>query len=426
MSDEETYDIPSTEFRPAVFGNQQSHGQSAGQYSQPKETYYNPYPPVQENPYGVNHAPQRQYNKQGGVTVDTSSIIGKGITPSAVARGVATGQDDALSKYRITKEDDNRDVDWIKEIRSASRAQVEDNDTAYVSGEPAYVHAPNAQHKPGTTNVQHHQPPPSQQLRRDDNVFSRPNNNSAVNANRPNNQRNPAPPPGPSRAPQYQQYPPPSTHQQYQNYPPSSSHQQYQNYPPPSSQQQYGNYPPSSSHHQHHQQQRSHDPNPWVKEESTIKPSVLRDSSDPLEKYKIKDTPPETLQNPVISSSGNQPKSLFKDNNDVLDKYRVKSAEEEEKTWHIYLIGLTADPGKPIELKCDGQVVYAGEGVNGHVTTHVTYESKGAGPTSIILNIKSLNFVLNKSLELQNGRFVRFGVERGQLKFRQQKTDVVD
>jgi len=221
-----------------------------------------------------------------------------------------------------------------------------------------------------------------------------------------------------SHSPAFSPYPPsssapPSSHQQYQNYPPSS-HQQYQNYPP-------------SSHQQHHHQQQHQQHNPWVKEESTIKPSVLRDNSDPLEKYKIKDNPPETLQNTTISSSGgNQPKSLFKDNNDVLDKYRVKTAEEEEKTWHIYLIGLTADPGKPIELKCDGQVVYAGEGVNGHVTTHVTYESKGTGPTSIVLNIKTLNFVLNKSLELQNGRFVRFGVDRGQLKFRQQKTDVVD
>jgi hypothetical protein len=167
--------------------------------------------------------------------------------------------------------------------------------------------------------------------------------------------------------------------------------------------------------------------NPWVKEESTIKPSVLRDNSDPLEKYKIKDTAPDTLNIPLVSSSGgNQPKPMFKDNNDVMDKYRVKSAEEEEKTWHIYLIGLTADPGKPIELKCDGQVVYSGEGVNGHVTAHVTYESKGTGPTSIVLNIKTLNFVLNKNLELVNGRFVRFAVERGQLKFRQQKTDVVD
>jgi len=356
--------------------------------------------------------------------VDTTSIIGAGITPSAVARGVSAGQDDALSKYRVTNSDDNQDIDWIRTLRSASRAQVEDNDSAYVSGEPVQVHGTVPQHKGGATNVHHQQPPPSQQMRRDDNVFSRPNNNSAVNMNRPNNQRNPPPPPGPSRAPQYQNYPPPSSHQQFQNYPPPSSHQQYQNYPPPSSHQQYQNYPPSS----HQQQQyRSNDPNPWVKEESTIRPSVLRDQSDPLEKYKIKDNPPETLQNTNISSSsGNQPKSLFKDNNDVMDKYRVKSPEEEEKTWHIYLIGLSADPGKPIELKCDGQVVYSGEGVNGNVTTHVNYESKGNGPTSMVLSIKTLNFVLNKSLELEKGRFVRFAVERGQLKFRQQKTDVVD
>jgi hypothetical protein len=408
MSDEETYNIPNAEYRPTAY-TQQSGG-------------YNPYPPVQENPYGVNSGPQRQYNNRGGVTVDTTSIIGKGITPSAVARGVASGQDDALSKYRVTNSDENEDIDWIRTLRSASRAQVEDNDTAYVSGEPSYVHAPNAQHKPGTSNAQH-QPSPSQQLR-NDTVFSRPNNNSAVNSNRPNNQRNPAPPPGPSRAPQFQSYPPPSSHQQYQNYPPSQ--QQYQNYPP-SSHQQYGDYPPSRQQQQQHHQQHRAPENPWVKEESTIKPSVLRDSSDPLEKYKIKDNPPETLQNTNISSSGgNQPKSLFNNNNDVLDKYRVKTAEEEEKTWHIYLIGLTADPGKPIELRCDGQVVYSGEGVNGHVTSHVTYESKGTGPTSMVLNIKTLNFVLNKSLEIPNGRFVRFAVERGQLKFRQQKTDVVD
>jgi hypothetical protein len=416
MSDEETYNIPNAEYRPSVFSQQQSgsYNQSAGQFHQPKETYYNPYSPQSDyNP----HAPRNPNSK----AVDTTSIIGKGITPSAVAKGVASGQDDALSKYRITGADDNQDVDWIRTLRSASRAQVEDDSGAYISGEPVQVHSAVPQYK-ATTNA-HHQPPPSQQLRRDDNVFSRPNNNSAVNMNRPNNQRNPPPPPGPSRTQQYQNYPPPSSHQQYQNYPPPSSQQQYQNYPPPSSQQQYQNYPPSS----HQQQYRAHDPNPWVKEESTIRPSVLRDNSDPLEKYKIKDNPPETLQNTNISSSGgNQPKSLFKDNNDVLDKYRVKSAEEEEKTWHIYLIGLTADPGKPIELKCDGQVVYSGEGVNGHVTAHVTFESKGNGPTSMVLNIKTLNFVLNKSLELTNGRFVRFAVERGQLKFRQQKTDVVD
>jgi hypothetical protein len=403
--EEESYNIPThPELRPSVFSNQPS-----GQYPPPKQqTYYNPYPPHQENPYGVNNPPQRQQPGGRGVTVDTSSIIGTGITPSAVARGVSTGQDDALSKYRVTNSDDNQDIDWIRTLRSASRAQVEDNDTVYVGGEPSVLHQPNAQHKPGSTNV-NYQPPPSQQMRsnppRDDNVFSRPNNNSAVNMNRQNNQRNPPPPPGPSRAPQYQNYPPPSQHQ---------------NYPPPS---QYQNYPPSS-----HQQHRAPDPknNPWVKEESTIKPSVLRDNSDPLEKYKIKDNAPETLNIPLVSSGGNQPKQMFKDNNDVMDKYRVKSAEEEEKTWHIYLIGLTADPGKPIELKCDGQVVYSGEGVNGHVTAHVNYESKGTGPTSIALNIKTLNFVLNKSLELANGRFVRFAVERGQLKFRQQKTDVVD
>jgi hypothetical protein len=295
-------------------------------------------------------------------TVDTSSIYAKGVTPSAVYHGVSRGEEDALSKYRVTSPDQVQDIDWIKTLRSASRAQVEEPGEVFsVKSQEQVVHNPQQQVQSHNTRPQN-APPPSQQIRREDVFSSRPPN-SAINVR-------------------------PQQHNVYQG--PPRAHSPYQ----------------STS---------------VTVEESTIRPSVLRDSGDPLEKFRIK---PEEL-NDINQTS--QPKTVFKkqDSNDSLDRFRVKSAEEEEKTWHLYMMGLTADPGKPIELRCDGQLIYTGEGLNGVVNAHSVYEAQGP-VVNVVLHVKSLNFVVNRSLELSKGRFVRFSVERGQMKFRQQKTEFED
>jgi len=239
--------------------------------------------------------------------------------------------------------------------------------------EPAYV--PN----PHTTQsyTRPTGPAPSQQMRRED-VFS---NNRATN--------NP-PPPG------------------YKGGGQTVMRTPNQNNPPPPGARPY-NPPPHAS--------RSV---AVTVEESTIRPSILRDNTDPLEKYRIKDTN-ETNTSQTQSSA---PKSiLHKDDSDPLQRYRVKSAEEEQMTWNIYLFGLVADPDKPVELKCDGNLVYMGDGVNGTVTTRVVYQAQGP-TTAVTLSIKSMNFNLTKNLEIGKGRFIKFAIESNQLKFRQQITEI--
>jgi hypothetical protein len=310
--------------------------------------------------------------------VDTSSILAKGITPSAVHKGVNSGLDDTLSKYRISNtEADAENIDWRKTIKNASRAAVDEPDEVMAkrSSEPT-VHISNQQNYKPPANTG---PLPSEQLRREDVFRPPPQSNSPISR----------PPPSQSlTSPKSGNVPPP----------PGPSRTVYS--PPP-------------------QQHRS--VGVTVVNESTIRPSLLKDTSDPFEKYRIHDPPAATdktnPENPAVSATS--PKN---DTPDPLQKYRVKTAEEEDVTWHFFLTALPADPGKPVELKCDGEVVFLNEGVNGMVNTHANYLATGDS-TDVVLVINSIPFTLNKALEISKGRFVRFVIEKGRFVFRQQKTD---
>jgi len=315
--------------------------------------------------------------------VDTSSIIGQGITPSAVFRGVNSG-DDTISKYRInSSEDTNENIDWRKTIKNASRAAVDEPDEVMAQKiiEPS-VQVSHQQHY--NTRPANVGPLPSEQLRHNPEALSRP-----------------TPPTSPTIVPRQPSQPVVS---------PKSG-----NVPPPPGPSRTVYTPP---------QQVNPKRGVTVVAESTIRPSLLRDTSDPLERYRINDTATDSNEgNPTSSASG--PKTDT--SNDPLQKYRVRTAEEEETTWHFYLSNLTGEPGKPVELLCDGQVVFFSEGANGIVNTHASYAAIGDA-TTVVLNIKSIPYTVNKNLEISKGRFVKFAIEKGvgALRFRQQRTEIDD
>jgi len=205
------------------------------------------------------NAPRQPQN----VKVDTSSIFDS-VSPSAVFKGVSGGLDENLSKYRINNtEDVNQDIDWKKTLRAASRANVEDDD----DNEVMAVKGPEPVVTPNPHTTQTYVRPtgtlPSEQMRREDHWGSR------------GNTANPAPPPGAYRPPQSnvqiraptQQNPVPPGRGAYN--------------PPVYNTRSVGT----------------------TVEESTIRPSLLRDTSDPLEKYRIKDS-----GNPDPAA---QPKTVF-------------------------------------------------------------------------------------------------------------------
>jgi len=326
---------------------------------------------------------RKQNSRPNEVKVDTTSILAQGITPSAVFKGVKGGGDnETLSKYRIkdTDAEATANIDWNKTIKNASRAAVDEPNEVWAQKSPEpKVNVSNQQSYSKPANVG---PLPSEQLRRDDYVRIPPPSITSPITRPPPSQPvtspktgNVPPPPGPSRT----VYTPP---------------------PQPS--------------------------NPYrsigiTVEESTIRPSILKDTSDPLERFRIKDPPADsTPQNPEAAV----PK-LTDSGSDLLQKYRVKSPEEEQMSWHFYFSGFPTDPGKPVELKCDGDLVFENEGVNGLVNTHICYLALRE-TTAVGLTVKSINYTLNKNLEISKGRFVKFAMEKGALKFRQQKTEIED
>jgi len=316
---------------------------------------------------------RKQVSRPNDVKVDTSSILSQGITPSAVHKGVNTGED-TLSKYRITAtENPNENIDWRKTIKNASRAAVDEPDEvmAQRSTEPT-VHISNQTHQSQNKPI-NVGPLPSEQLRRDPPVQPLSSPTSSPITRPPQHVTSPKtgnlpPPPGPSRTV----------------------------YNPP--------------------QPTNPKRGVTVVAESTIRPSLLKDSGDPLGKYRITDPPadPAKQENPT----GSKP-----DTSDPLDKYRVKTAEEEEMTWQFFLTGIAADPGKPVELKCDGHLVFESEGANGTVNTRTSYLASSSS-TVVVLTIKSIPITINKTLDIANGRFVRYAIEKGGLKFRQQRTEL--
>jgi len=329
---------------------------------------------------------QQEIRKQGSrpndVKVDTTSILSQGIKPSAVHKGVNAG-DDAISKYRITAaESSNENIDWRQTFKNASRAAVDEPDEVMAQRSPEpVVHVSNQTHQSQPKPV-NQGPLPSEQLRRDPPV-QHPTSPTSSPITRP-------PPSQPMTSPKTGNLPPP----------PGPSRTVYN--PPPQ------NYTPPRG--------------VKVVAESTIRPSLLKDSSDPLEKYRISDPPadPSKQEGTAAVSSGSKSTST----GDTLEKYRVKTAEEEEMTWQIFLTGISADPGKPVELQCDGKVIFESEGANGAVNCRISYLATGDS-TVIVLNIKAIPFTINKSLEISKGRFVRFAIEKGgALKFRQQRTEI--
>jgi len=157
----------------------------------------------------------------------------------------------------------------------------------------------------------------------------------------------------------------------------------------------------------------------------TIKPSALKDQGDYLEKYRVKSVDP-TLTQGVTVSSNVRPSVLGKDQgDDYLEKYRVKTPEEEERTWEISLRNLPVSSNKIVELQVDDRQLYSGSGNDKVVSLNF---SKMCNSTSsqFVVKIGLINFNLTRSLEIPKGRFVRFAVEQGQFKFRQQKTPFDD
>jgi hypothetical protein len=319
------------------------------------------------------------------VKVDTTSILAQGITPSAVFKGVKGGENDLLSKYRIkdTDAETAANIDWNKTIKNASRAAVDEPNEVWAqksNPEPKANTVSNQPTKP--VNVG---PLPSEQLRRDDFVripppqVSSPINRPPLTQSGNTPKGNVPPPPGPSRT---VYTPPPQPTSPYRSV-------------------------------------------GITVEESTIRPSLLRDNSDPLEKFRIKDPPPgETPPGNPATTETQSPK-LNDSGNDPFQKYRVKSPEEEQMSWHFYFSGFPTDPGRGLEFKCDGDLIFESEGVNGVVNTHISYVAIRES-TAVGLTIKSMNYFLNKNLEISKGRFVKFAMEKGSIKFRQQKTEIED
>lgn len=132
--------------------------------------------------------------------------------------------------------------------------------------------------------------------------------------------------------------------------------------------------------------------------------------------------------NPYVRPEQGIKPSALKDGSDVLQKYRIKTPEEEEMTWEISLRQIPASLGKSVLFQVDGSVLYSGEGTNGIVTANVTTmcSSENSGTSQVLFKINAINFNLNRNLEISKGRFVRFSVESGQMKFRQQKTPFDD
>jgi len=108
-----------------------------------------------------------------------------------------------------------------------------------------------------------------------------------------------------------------------------------------------------------------------------------------------------------------------------LDRYRVKSPEEEERTWEIILRNIPQAPGKIVELKVDDRQLYSGTGNDRVVSSNFSTMCNSTA-SQFILKVGLINFNLTRSLEIGKGRFVRFAVEQGQFKFRQQKTAIDD
>jgi len=318
---------------------------------------------------------RKQPSRPNEVKVDTTSILASGITPSAVHKGVNRG-DDVISKYRInSNESTTENIDWNKTIKNASRAAVDEPDEVWAqkSHEPKVNVSNPSLNRPANTG-----PLPSEQIRKDPEAFRSTPPAMTSPISRP-------PPSQPVTSPKSGNLPPP----------PGPSRTVYTPPPQPS--------------------------NPYrstgvTVAESNVRPSILKDNSDPLERFRIKDPPVEqsTSDTPIHSSQ--------KGTEDPLDKYRVKSPEEEEMSLNFYLTGLITEPGKPVELKCNGQLIFTSEGINGVVNSRTSFVGSGE-VTDAALTIKALPYTLNKTLEHSKGRFVRFALEKGALKFRQQKTE---
>jgi len=160
----------------------------------------------------------------------------------------------------------------------------------------------------------------------------------------------------------------------------------------------------------------------------TIKPSVLKEQGDYLEKYRVKNVDPTLTSGATVTSAGGVRPSVFKDQgDDYMDKYRIKTPEEEERTWEISLRNIPASSNKIVELQVDDRQLYSGSGNDKVVSLNFSTMSKSNATSSqFIVKIGLINFNLTRSLELAKGRFVRFSVEQGQMKFRQQKTPFDD
>jgi len=161
----------------------------------------------------------------------------------------------------------------------------------------------------------------------------------------------------------------------------------------------------------------------------TIKPSVLKEQGDYLEKYRVKNVDPTlTPGTTTVTSAGGVRPSVLKDQGDgYLDKYRIKTPEEEERTWEISLRNIPASSNKIVEVQVDDRQLYSGSGNDKVVSLNFSTMCKPNDTSSqFIVKIGLISFNLTRSLELGKGRFVRFSVEQGQMKFRQQKTPFDD
>eukprot|EP01124_Arcella_intermedia_P032229 TRINITY_DN7475_c0_g1_i1.p1 TRINITY_DN7475_c0_g1~~TRINITY_DN7475_c0_g1_i1.p1 ORF type:complete len:442 (+),score=76.92 TRINITY_DN7475_c0_g1_i1:20-1345(+) len=275
-------------------------------------------------------------------TTDTSSILQSGISPSAAVKGISGADSDPLSRYRVAQPDNNQNMDWNKELRSASRAEGSKNQSVFERETPPQVNS---------------QP-----------VVRQPN---------------------PAPAPQYAQT----------------------------------------------QQQVYTSPN--VDVNANIRPSILSQQNDPLDRYRLKNDAPA---NPAPVTAARLPgapqtqgvayaptvrPSVLKDNSDALSKYRVKSPEEDERTWAFSFRNLPTTPEKVVRLVVDGKTLYSGYAPAGSLNEHVSYTAgPGAGSVQVQFNIELINFNLQRNLDMSKGRFVRFSIEQAQMKFRQQKMDL--
>lgn len=117
----------------------------------------------------------------------------------------------------------------------------------------------------------------------------------------------------------------------------------------------------------------------------------------------------------IVQESTIRP-SIAKQGGDDLDKYRLK--------FEAQIRNAPASSDQPVQLLINGQVALNSPGQNGIVSSNV--ETSISNDATFTLRVPSVCLDVTRDLKIDQGRYVRFSFEDGQLKFMQSKLDFDD